>query len=186
MTSHVLYLFLQLSCRPLLSPLEDHMLEEMSGPVGVVGLEPRPGVDPHPDGGGAGGEARLGGDAEAVGERGDAGLGGGEDAGVVGDGRVRGGVPEEPLIRVLQLPDLRLHGLGEVVVDHGVGGRRGGGDGGGGRCGSGGGAGEEEGGGGGGPGAGAAGAAGESEQLLDGHGSRSGLSLRERRDGGWG
>lgn len=64
------------------------MLEEMGGPVGVVGLEPRPGVDPHPDGGGAGGEARLGGDAEAVGERGDAGEGrggpDGDQAGAVG------------------------------------------------------------------------------------------------------
>ena len=84
MPPHVLDLLLQLPRGPLLGALENHVLEEMRGAVGVVGLESAAGVDPDADGGGLGREVGLGSDAEAGGEGGDAGEGGGEDRGVVG------------------------------------------------------------------------------------------------------
>ncbi|ONK76249.1 uncharacterized protein A4U43_C03F25590 [Asparagus officinalis] len=62
------------------------MLQEVSSSVGLISLKSRSSVDPDPDGGGLGCEIRLGGDAEAVGKRGDAGLRKGEDGGVVGQG----------------------------------------------------------------------------------------------------
>lgn len=74
---------------------------------------------------------------------------------------------EEAGVRVLELAELGLDGLGSAVVDHGGGGRR---------CGRGGGGGGESGGGGerseggecGGP---PVGAAGRGEQAVEGHGS---------------
>lgn len=49
------------------------MLKKVRGPISLIVLEPRTGVDPDPDGGGLGGEVRLGGDSKAIGEGGDSG-----------------------------------------------------------------------------------------------------------------
>lgn len=124
MSTHVLDLLLQCPCSPLLRALEYHVLEKVRGAVGLLSLEPRPGVDPHTDGGGAGRQVRLRGDTETVGEGGHAGLRGGEDPGVVGVSRVRRPVLEKPRVRVVELLDLGFNGLREAVVDHDVWGRR--------------------------------------------------------------
>lgn len=63
MSSHVLDLFLKLTRVAALGALEDHVLQEMRSAVGLLGLEARAGVDPDTDGGRAGGEGGLGGDA---------------------------------------------------------------------------------------------------------------------------
>ena len=181
-SSHVLDLFLELTRVAPLGALEDHVLEEVRGAVSLLGLEPRPGVDPDADGGGAGAEGGLGGDAEAVGERGHARLGGGEDARVVREGRPGGPVLEEAGVGVLEQPELGLHGLGSAVIDHGGGGRRGGRGGGGGGHGGGGGEGSEGGEGGGPP----VGAAGRGKEAVEGHGlaprSQSGLGFHGGRE----
>lgn len=133
MSTHVLNLLLKLASRAALGALEDHVLEEMGGAVGLVVLEAGPSVDPDTDGGCAGGEIGLGGDAEAVGEGGDAGGWGSEDGGVVGEGWVRGVVLQEAGVCVLETLELGIDGFGEAVVDHGGrgwrAGVRGGGDG---------------------------------------------------------
>lgn len=124
MPTHVLDLLLQLPRGPLLRPLEDHVLQKMRCPIGLVRLEPRASVDPDTDGGRLGGEVGFGGDAEAVREGGDPGLRGGEDTGEVGGGRVGRRVLEETRVRVLELLQLGLHGQREAVVDHSIWGRR--------------------------------------------------------------
>lgn len=73
MSSHILDLLLKLSSTSKLGTLEDHMLKKVRGPISLIVLEPRTGVDPDPDGGGLGGEVRLGGDSKAIGEGGDSG-----------------------------------------------------------------------------------------------------------------
>lgn len=83
MPSHVFDLFLKLTRVAALCALEDHVLQEVRGAVGLLGLEARAGVDPHADGGGSGGEGGFGGDSEAIRERGNARLRGSEDASVV-------------------------------------------------------------------------------------------------------
>lgn len=83
MSTHVLDLLLEISCRPLGCALKDHVLQEMSGAVGLVGLEPRSSVDPDSNGGSASSEVGLGGDSETVGQNRDAGFGCGEDLGMV-------------------------------------------------------------------------------------------------------
>ncbi|CAL9758136.1 unnamed protein product [Musa acuminata subsp. burmannicoides] len=150
MPAHVLNLFLQLSHCPRFGALEDHVLQEVRGPVGLIGLEAAPGVDPHADRGGAGVTSRVGGEAEPVGEGGDAGLRGGQDGGMVGKGGVGGGVAEESGVGVIEALDLGSDGLGEAIVEHHGGFGQGGSDGGGvcegGNCRGGGkSAGEEEG-----------------------------------------
>lgn len=72
----------------------------MRRPISLLGLEPRPGIDPHPDSGGFRGEVRLGGDTEAVGKSRDFGVGSGEDVRVRSQGRVRGSVLEESRVGV--------------------------------------------------------------------------------------
>ncbi|URD86545.1 hypothetical protein MUK42_27944, partial [Musa troglodytarum] len=152
MTTHVLDLLLQLLHRPRFCALEDHVLQEVRGP----------GIDPHADGGRTGGKGGFGGDAETVGEGGDAGLRGGQDGGMVSEGSVGGGVAEEAGFRVVEALDLGSDGLGEAIVEHHGGPGRGGGEvrggeGGGGR-GGGGSAREEE------------GVSRESEELTSRHG----------------
>jgi len=100
------------------------VLQEVRGTVGLLGLEARAGVDPHADRGRAGGEGGLGGDAEAIGKRGDARLRGGENVRVVGERGAGRAVFEEAGVLVFELAELVLDGLGSAVVDHGGGGRR--------------------------------------------------------------
>lgn len=57
----------------------------MRSTVSLIILVSTPGINPDPDRGGGGGEGGFGGDAEAVGEGGDAGGGSREDGCVVGD-----------------------------------------------------------------------------------------------------
>lgn len=78
----------------------------MRGTVALLCLESRPGVDPDAHGGGPGGEGGFGGDAEAVGEGGDAGLRSGEDSGVVREGRAGRPVFEESGVRILEVAEL--------------------------------------------------------------------------------
>lgn len=80
----------------------------MRSAIVLVVLEPRPGVDPDPDGCGLRGEVGLGGDAEAVGEGGDTSLRGCEDVRVIHEARVGRPVLEEPRVRVLEPPELRF------------------------------------------------------------------------------
>jgi len=165
--SHVLDLFLKLTRVAALGALEDHVLQEVRGAVGLLGLEARAGIDPDADGGGAGGEGRFGGYAEAIRERRDARLRCSEDASVVGKRGARGAVFEEAGVRVLELAELGLDGLGGAVVDHGSGGW-GSGRGGGGGDDSGGRRERSEGGERGGP---PVRAAGRGEEAVEGHGS---------------
>jgi len=131
----------------------------MRGAVGFLSLEPRPGVDPNADGGGACGEGGLGSHAKAAGERGHAGLGRTEDAGVIGVGGDGAAVLEKAGVGVVEAAELGTAGGGEAVVEHGVGWGRGGA--GGGRRGGGEGAsGGRE----------AAEAAGEGDKVVGGHG----------------
>ena len=59
----VLDLLLELRSAALPCALEQHVLDEMRDPGGLLRLLPAPGVDPHADGGRAGGERGLRGDA---------------------------------------------------------------------------------------------------------------------------
>lgn len=106
------------------------MLEEVRGAVGLLRLEPRPGVDPDAHSRGLGGEGGLRGDAEAVGEGRHAGLGRAQDPRVVRQRGHRGPVFQEAWVRVIEPAEFGFGRLREAVVEHGVGrgrGRRGGG-----------------------------------------------------------
>ena len=103
MTTHVLDLLLQLPRRPFLRSLEDHMLEEMSSSVSLLGLEPRPGIDPHSNRRSPSGKVRLGGHPEAIGESSNASFRRGENPGVVSDSRVRRAVFQESRVGIFEL-----------------------------------------------------------------------------------
>lgn len=106
----------------------------MRGAVRLLRLKPRPGVDPHADGGGSRGEGGLGGHSQPVGEGCHAGLGRAQDPRVVRRRGHRGPVFQEARVRVLEPAELGFHGLSKTVVDHRVGWWRGGARGGFGDC----------------------------------------------------
>lgn len=125
MATHVLDLLLQLRRAALARALEQHVLDEMGDAGRLLVLVPAARVDPHADRSRARGEVRLRGDAQAVGQRGDAGQRRREDGRVVGVGRHGVGVAEEARVRVLEPPEPGVHGLGDAVVRHHGGAHRG-------------------------------------------------------------
>ncbi|KAF7845606.1 uncharacterized protein G2W53_002511 [Senna tora] len=84
MAAHILNLLLQLTCRSPLGALKDHVLEKMRGPIGLLRLKPRSGVDPNTDGGDFGVKIRLRSYSETIGKGSNACLGCRKDLSVIG------------------------------------------------------------------------------------------------------
>jgi hypothetical protein len=107
--TEVLNLELELVLGALAGSLERHVLEEVGGSGGLVGLGATSSVDPDTDGRGGGGGGGLGSDGEAVREGGDLSEGGGDGGGEATEGRLRAGKEEKVRVSMFE-------GKGEISV----------------------------------------------------------------------